>query len=397
MQTDLQPTALKKSPLILLLGSHPKEFGRIKALKAGLISLGCEIFEIQEDFDLWLLKTEDALPRASKELFMFTFRLIQRFETELGGRKPDIIWVTFQGLPGILAGSVIRDLTGAKLVFDPMISQFDTHTSARPIFDKEDWMAGWLRMLDRWPCELADVVTMDTSPHADLLSEVTKTPRNKIHVVPMTCSDEIFSPKISFDKVGGPLKVLWYLWVTKLHGLEYVLKAIQTLLKTSRKIEFTLLFPETGSEIERPELMEIFQEICRDPRVHYVKWPRDNMLEAVPLERLSQLLNDHHVSLGCFGGIDKARRVIINKEVEALACGRILVTQEKSSEITELHNGVDCLLVKECSSKEISDTLMFLDDNRENLWAIAEKAHRSFKEQFSPVVVARKFLQAVGI
>jgi glycosyltransferase involved in cell wall biosynthesis len=362
------------------------------ALKKGLTELGCDIIEVNDPYNRELLQRKNTLPQAAIALLKHYRRLYHKYQVAVKGHKPDILWVSFESFPTVPLAKILKIYTKSILVFDPLISQYDTHTEAKPLYSRAEWMAEWLRWHDRLPTYLSDITLMDTKPHCRLMADVTGVSLTKFKVVPIASNQEVFFPQHPIPEERSELKVLWYLWASKLHGLEYGLEAACALLDQPN-IHFTFVFPFQAKIVtKRPEIQGLLQKLSASKNVKLIEWTTPLQLS---LTDLAQFINQHDVTLGGFGGIEKARNVILNKEIEGMACGRVVITQQKAPGITELKHMENCLLCPEQNAASIANAILMLAHDRPLLRQIGQAGYETFLQKFTPRAAAAAFLQAI--
>ncbi len=96
----------------------------------------------------------------------------------------------------------------------------------------------------------------------------------------------------------------------------------------------------------------------------------------MPLSELARIVSEHQVVLGAFGSTVKSASVVANKEYEALALGKGLVTREGQKEF--LRSGVNCLMVPPEDPAKLADAIAALDMDRPLLAAIGDQAARDY-------------------
>lgn len=230
--------------------------------------------------------------------------------------RPDAVIVGYPGHVDVLAAR--RAARGAPVVFNPLVSLFDTLAADRGRFRPGSPAARLLRLVDRLALRSADLVVADTEIHADFLARLAGIPRQRVAVCFVGAEERLFSP--GWKPSAAPLFVGKLI---PLHGLETILAAAR--LATDLHIRIV------GSGQLEPLLS------VRPPNVDWIPW--------VPYERLAGEFRRAACALGIFGSSDKAARVIPNKAFQALACGTPLVTADTPAARELLVDGESALLV----------------------------------------------------
>jgi glycosyltransferase involved in cell wall biosynthesis len=233
-----------------------------------------------------------------------------RLRRHAGGRWDAVI----VGYPGHLdLRAARRAARGAPVVFNPLVSLWDTLVEDRRRFRPDSLAARALRAVDRRALRTADLVVADTAANADFLAELGGIPRERVAVCLVGAEERVFRP----GWTGGGLP-LFVGKLIPLHGVE-------TILAAGRPIRVV------GSGQLEPLLR------ARPPEIEWVPW--------VEYERLPEELYRSGCALGIFGTSAKAARVIPNKVFQALACGAPVVTANTPAARELLADGESALLV----------------------------------------------------
>ncbi len=208
-----------------------------------------------------------------------------------------------------LAWALAR-LTGKKVIFDPLVSRYETKVLDRGDAGEDSVQAWHNRNLDRISFNLPDLVLADTAAHAAFYHESLGVDRERIGVVPVGFDEETFRP-VPQRREDGTLALLFYGSFLPLHGVTTIVEAASALV--DRPIRFRIVGEgQTHAEARR------LAEIRRLEKVHF--------LPPVPYAELHRLIAESDVVLGIFGTTRKASMVVPNKVYQALAVGRPVVT-----------------------------------------------------------------------
>lgn len=213
-----------------------------------------------------------------------------------------------------------RVARGRPVVFNPLVSLYDTLVDDRGRFRRGSPGAGVVHLVDRRAFRRADVVVADTAAHAQFFREEFGLAADKVEVCFVGSEDRLFRPG------WQPAAAFHALFVGKLiplHGLDTILAAAAL----APEIPFRVV----GSGQLEPLLHH------RPANVDWVPW--------VEYADLPSEIQSAGCALGVFGSGDKAARVIPNKAFQALACGTPLVTADTPAARELLTDGKDALLV----------------------------------------------------
>jgi glycosyltransferase involved in cell wall biosynthesis len=225
------------------------------------------------------------------------------------------------GYPGHLdVAAAHRVAKGAPVVFNAMVSLFDTLVDDRARFRRGSLQARVLLAVDRRAFAQADVVVADTDVHADFLAELAGIPRSRVKSCFIGAEDDLFRP---LWRLPEEFSVLFVGKLIPLHGMETVLEAARRL----PNVRFVVI----GSG-------QLDEALASAPaNVQRKSW--------LPYAALPDAYAAAGCALGIFGTSGKAGRVIPNKAFQALACGTPLITADSPAARELLTNEEDALLV----------------------------------------------------
>jgi glycosyltransferase involved in cell wall biosynthesis len=239
--------------------------------------------------------------------------------------------VVIVGYPGHLdLPAARRAARGAPVVFNPLVSLWDTLVGDRGRFTAGSIPARVLRAIDRRALRAADLVVADTEAQADFLARLGGIPRERVAVCLVGAEDRLFAP--GWRAHEPPLFVGKLI---PLHGVETILAAA----RLAPELEIRVV----GSGQLEPLLRS------RPENVHWVPW--------IPYDELADELRRAICALGIFGRSAKALRVIPNKVFQALACGTPVVTANTPAARELLVHEQSALLVPPGSPAALAEAL----------------------------------------
>ncbi len=300
---------------ICYFGTYEKDYPRNRILIKEFRKQGVEVVECH--VPLWerqLDKTGSYLsPFSLLKIMAGLLRaylvLVWRF---LRAGDFDFLMVGYIGQADVLLARFLLLFRRRPLVFNPLISLYDTLVVDRRIFRERSAAAWFLYRIDRWSFQLADLIILDTNAHIDYLSALLRIDKKKFVRVFVGADEEVFYPRDPGGKKDGLFRVLFYGKFIPLHGIHHILHAAKA-LEGDPTIRFRIIgYGQLSGEIhalaERLHLLN----------VEFVNW--------VPYEKLPDEIAEADLCLGIFGDTEKAQRVIPNKVFQALACGRPVLT-----------------------------------------------------------------------
>ncbi|HEY7794835.1 MAG TPA: glycosyltransferase family 4 protein [Gaiellaceae bacterium] len=234
-------------------------------------------------------------------------------------REPfDAVIVGYPGHADLAAAR--RAARGRPVLFNPLVSLYETLVEDRARFAPGSRAARLLRRIDVAALSGADLVVADTEANARHLASLAGLPPDGVAVCLVGAEERVFRPTW---RQPESFHALFVGKLIPLHGLETILAAA----RLAGEVRFRLV----GSG----QLEGLLRK--RPPNVDWVPW--------VEYERLAAELGRAGCALGIFGTSAKAARVIPNKAFQALACGVPLVTADTQAARELLRDGEDALLV----------------------------------------------------
>jgi glycosyltransferase involved in cell wall biosynthesis len=264
------------------------------------------------------------------------------------------------------------DLWSAKrhrrpVVFNAMVSLYDTFVEDRERFRDGSLPARTLRRVDRAAFRAADLVVADTQANADFMRELAGL--DEVAVCYVGAEERLFRP---VWQRGEDFDVLFVGKFAPLHGLEVILGAARRL----PNIPFRIV--GTG------QVTTLLDE--RPPNVEHVPW--------IEYERLPDEYSRAGCALGVFGASGKAERVIPHKAFQALAVGTPLITADTVATRELLVDGRDALLV-ERSPESLAEAIVALRDDSALAERIGRGGRATFEREASEAVLGVRWREAI--
>jgi glycosyltransferase involved in cell wall biosynthesis len=252
---------------------------------------------------------------------------------------------------------------GRPVVFNAMVSLYDTLIEDRQRFRAGSLPAQALRQLDRRAFAAADLLVSDTQANARYMSELAGIEE------PPACyvgaEERLFKHAWQWPE---DFRVLFVGKLIPLHGLEVILAAARLIPDVT--------FEVIGSGQQEHLLAD------RPRNVEHVPW--------VDYERLPAEYATAGCALGIFGASAKAQRVIPNKTFQALAVGCPLITADSEAARELLTHGGDALLVEPTASS-LAEAIVALRDDRVLAERIAAAGRQTFEREASESVLGRRW------
>lgn len=337
---------------VLYFGTYEREYPRNAQVISCLRGAGVEVSE-------WHVPVWEGMqhkfgfgPIWASRLALAELRLLRR--------PREAFDVMIVGYPGHFDMARARRAAGDRpLVFNPLLSLYDTLILDRGRWSSTSLPARVLKAIDGRAMRLADLVIADTEAHAEFFSELGGIDRAKIEVCFLGAEDRLFAPGWSRPET---FTCLFHGKMIPLHGLPTILDAAR-------------LLPDIPFRIVGTGQLTSMLDTKLPANVAWVRW--------VDHDRIPSELRSAGCSLGIFGTTEKAARVIPNKAYEALACGTPLVTADTPAARELLVHGEHALLVPPGDAPSLAEAIRTLAGDPKLAHAIGAGGLSVYRERAS--------------
>lgn len=355
---------------VCYFGTYESEYPRNRIFINGLRMNGVSVYECHEPF--WELFEEKGtgFGLSLGILLKFVsaqFRLAWKYATKIPDH--DFLMVGFIGQMDMFLAKTLAWLTGRKLVFNPLVSIYDTVVGDRKMVNDESLKARFFKWLDRISCKMSDLVFLDTKAHIDYFCKAFDLDREKFQRVWVGADEAVFAPLTNKKKKSSSLfEVLFVGKFIPLHGLPKIIEAAK-LLETEKNIHFTL--------VGHGQLREAI-----DSQISDLKLKNIATIDWIPYAELAQTMSGADIILGIFGESSKAARVIPNKVYQALAVGKPVLTMDSAAARELLTSGQNAYLVAN-NPEKMAEAILDLRDNGKMAKSLGVKAKTLFDKDLN--------------
>lgn len=292
-------------------------------------------------------------------------------------RDFDVIFVPEFRHKDVALAAALASRTGKRLIFDPLVSRFDTRVHDRRDTGERGMQAWHNHNLDRFAMGLADTVLADTNAHARYFARELAPPDARIRVLEVGYDDALFAPAPPVP-VDDPAVVLFYGSYLPLHGVDVIVAAAAR-LRGVPGIRFELIGGgQTYPSVERLVREERLVNVSLEPRI--------------PLSELPLRIARSSICLGVFGTTAKAGRVIPNKVYQCMGMDRAVITAGTEAASETFHDDTDIVLTKPGDAEELARAIEELVQDAPRRVRIARAGGERVRAEFSPVPIARRFV-----
>ena len=301
-----------------------------------------------------------------------------RLARDARGRTFDALWVAFLGYSDVPLAWLLSRWRKVPLVFDAFVLLHDTFVTDRGTVRPRSPAALFVRGLEIAACHLADVVVIDTVEHAERLAHRTRTDPKKIRVLHVGSRYE--EPCPDAPAPDAPFTVAFCGSFMPLHGVDVIVRAA-ALLGHEPAIRFVLV----GDGQTKRDAVALTAALgCEN--VTFLHARHDNVVR--------DLLCEAQVLLGVFGTSVKARVVVPNKVVDALALGKPVVTAGTPA-IARVLDASQIRTVPPGDPRALSDAILELYSDPAKRRDLARAGRRGYEARFSPAALRLEMAEIV--
>jgi glycosyltransferase involved in cell wall biosynthesis len=365
---------------VAYFGTYDPEYPRSAVAIAGLRELGIIVYELRAPLPS-LTAAQMATAAGAAQLAAALAGAHLRLVAQLRGRRPvDALIVGYPGHFMVPLGRLAACLLRTRLVFDPLVSLWDTFAGDRGLLSQTGCKARAVHAVDQSAFRLPDLVLADTRAHGEYYRVTFAVPPRRLAVMPVGALPEPAADgrarRLAPDEA---LTVFQYGKWSPLHGAETVLAAAAAL----RGEPFRFVLAGEG------QMSAALRSRIAAAGLTNVAWRGTLTPAALRAETLAA-----DVCLGVFGRSEKAARVVPNKVYDALSCGRPVVTADTPGARELLSDGRSALLVPAADADALAAALRRLRDEQLRA-SLGAGALALYRRSLTPRAVAAALLTAL--
>lgn len=304
--------------------------------------------------------------------------------------KPDIILVTFCDYQSIKKARFLAFLAKAELHYDLLTSRYDTWLTSKPRFRNDNERQNFFHY-EKKLLLMCDKVYLDSIAHVKHVAKIFDINEELFKVVHITCDPDLFPYTEPQDK---PVKnIVYYGSASKMHDIRTIFEAAK-ILKDNKNIRFTI-FTTFGFVNYYKTSVERFFLDYKEANICLIPWV-SSYNGITSREITDRIMLDADVILGAFDKQPKARVILINKEIEAFAMGKPVVTVKKHELLNYCYNRENMLLVEPNNPEELANAILELVNDFELRKKLSKNGYETFKQYHSEECLARDLEKIIG-
>ncbi|MCF7808355.1 MAG: glycosyltransferase family 4 protein [Candidatus Marinimicrobia bacterium] len=373
------PDPESSSMSLCYFGTYESQYPRNRIFIKGLNELGIQVQECH--VALWELNEHKGASFGFSIGFLLKFifaqlRLLVKF---ISHPHSDVIIVGYIGHLDIFLAWFLAKVTGARLVFNPLVSLYDTVVADRGFARKSSLKARLFRWLDQTACKLSDHVLLDTEAHINYFRDELNLKDVSFHRVWVGADDQLFRPmgEVKTEK----FEILFVGKFIPLHGLPKIIRTAKQ-LESHRDIHFNII----GDGQLKPEVDDLVKEL---------NVTNISFTSFVPYDELSESMRSADLILGIFGDSEKSKRVIPNKLYQALAVGKAVLSATSQATEELLEDEVTAFLCEAEVDQMVEKILRIKADPAVRI-SVAEQGHALYKKVLTNRALSETLIRVIG-
>lgn len=260
------------------------------------------------------------------------------------------------------------------VVCDLLISAYDSWVNDRALARRWGIKALYYKSLDQLACFCGDVLLFDTKEHEQYFHEhylIRKKTRTLVSPIVIDLHEfDAISPEFptEISRTKDRFTVLFLGNYIPLQGVQYILHAI-ALVPFRERFRFLMV----GNGQTRPMALRLRDEL--------------GLADVEFTERLAHkpamaLMKSVDLALGIFGDTEKARRVVPNKLLEAMACRTVVVTGKSPAVEHYFRDGKEVYYCDMGNAQSLANAIFRAYEDRKNNSAISAAARSVIEREF---------------
>lgn len=349
---------------ICYFGSFEKDYPRNNTFINGLRKTGVQVSICHVDAKKEGKEAFVSIKDFIKFFFSFFLGYFKAFLCLLKEKYLSAIIIGYPGHLDVIAFYPLLKLKKVPILFNPLVTLYDTFVEDRKIFKPKSIFAKILKIFDTLSFNLPHIVFMDTEAHKSYVCHMYGVNPKKVKVIPVGAEDVYFKDVEEIEK-AKTFQVLFFGKYIPLHGIETIIDAAEILM--NQNIKFELVgkgqeFKKIFNMVEKKQLKNIT----------FIDW--------LSPEELVHEIHASHIVLGIFCGKGKALRVVPNKVYDALAAGSVTITAKTPAILEFFKEDEEIFLVEPENPQALAEKILWVRENYEMAKKVALNGKKKVKE-----------------
>lgn len=361
---------------ICFFGTYDNTYTSNKLILDGLRANGVKILEINAHTKVTRLDKKNEMnyfnliTRVFKKYRLIT-EIARNFKPFL---KTDAIYVGYPGHFDVLLAWPLAKLFRKKLVFNPLLIFYTGFVEEQGILDRNSLMAKIIKFGETTVYNACDLVFADTPFQETYLLRDFRVNPKKLKVLPIGADDNYYK-YTRYTNKSKKVRVVYYGLYSPIHGVEHLIEAAR-ILRNEKDIEIVMVgngntFQENYDRAQKLKLKNI---------TFYHNTPEDQHVPILQTADIFPGFLQKHPSVD---------RVIPNKVYQGLALGKVVLTADAPVIRSVFEHKKNIYTVKPSNARDIADAIMFLKNNPEKRYQIAQDSYKLYKEKFTSKAVGK--------
>ncbi|MEZ9917920.1 glycosyltransferase [Vibrio breoganii] len=279
---------------------------------------------------------------------------------------------------------LIAKIFRTRVIFDFYISHYDTAVNDRKLVGPASRKGRYISWLERKLTKWSDVIVCLNRSEANYYKKfMCNNVEEKIEIIPLVV-DRVKSRDINSEIGSESFNICWWGTYIPLHGLDKIIEAFSLLKGENVKL---YIFGDSAHK-SKP-----YEELVRKLNISDdVIFNHEFTFQNRKLPKF--LINNCDLALGNFGDSQKAKTVLVNKLVDALALGIPCMTMKTDGCIEFLSSGDNVIFTnKSPDAENIAESFEFALNNKAKIRYIGRRGHEIYNENFCPEIFSERYLK----
>ena len=272
-----------------------------------------------------------------------------------------------------------------KVIFDFYISLYDTFVLDRKSVEPNSKEASVLSYLDEWGHTRFISIYLNRCEAKRYRSLNNLELFHNIRIIPLSISQRPFALLKYYRKRVDERRfnMIWWGTYIPLHGIEHIIDAVKIIKEKQTNIHLYILGNNPDLSIKYKE------EVARNEGLSEYITISDEMTFSNG-KLLPFLIENCDLAFGAFGDSEKARSVILNKSIEAVAM-KIPVLTQYSEAFEEYFNPENTIFYCNNTAEDIADKILYIKSLNYN--SVEKRIDSAFKvyENYFSIDASKRF------